>query len=110
MQPPGALPHEAPDAAADFFELSRDMLCVFDAHGRFISVNPAWTQFLGYTETELLGKHLHELVHPEDRDKTSIEARRLSLMRAARTSRTAVTPKTAAITASTGTRAWPTVE
>ncbi len=79
MQPPGALPHEAPDAAADFFELSRDMLCVFDAHGRFISVNPAWTQFLGYTETELLGKHLHELVHPEDRDKTSIEARRLSL-------------------------------
>src|ERR1700704_4480334 len=52
------------------WNVSQDMLVVADAKGRFISVNPAWTSTLGWSEAELIGNTSEWLVHPGDRERT----------------------------------------
>ena len=53
-----------------FFEVSLDLLCIRDMNGRFVKVNQAWEQVLGYTAAELEGAPLLPLVHPDDVDRT----------------------------------------
>lgn len=50
--------------------LSSDIMlrCMFD--GVITAVNPAWTEVLGWEESELLGKNLFELIHPDDFEHT----------------------------------------
>ena len=59
-----------------YFMLSLDMLCVAGFDGYFKRVNPAWLHQLGYTEQELLSRPYLDLVHPDDRDATIVEARK----------------------------------
>ena len=61
-----------------FFNLALDVMCVAGYDGYFKRVNPAWTRLLGYTETELLTRPYVELVHPDDREPTAAQARKLS--------------------------------
>jgi two-component system, sensor histidine kinase and response regulator len=61
-----------------FFVLSLDMLCIAGFDGYFKRVNPAWQHTLGYTEAELLSRPYLELIHPDDRDATRMQAVRLS--------------------------------
>ena len=61
-----------------FFALSLDMMCVAGFDGYFKRVNPAWQQTLGYSEEELLSRPYIELIHPDDRDATRVQAVRLS--------------------------------
>ena len=61
-----------------FFALSLDMLCIAGFDGYFKRVNPSWQRTLGYTEAELLSRPYIELIHPDDRDATSVQAGRLS--------------------------------
>lgn len=61
-----------------FFQLSRDMLAIINTDGDFLQVNPAWTEFLGYTAQELTAQPYLEFVHPEDRAATSNEAQLLA--------------------------------
>lgn len=61
----------------DFFHLSLDMCSVSDRSGRFIEVNEAWTQILGWSAQELTSKPYVDFVHPDDKDKTLAEANRL---------------------------------
>ena len=49
------------------FTSSIDMIAVMTAKGRFIRVNPAWQQALGYTSGQLVGQSLWHFAHPEDR-------------------------------------------
>ena len=49
-----------------FFEHSLDLLFVADADGRLQRVNPAFSDVLGYAETELLSKPLTSFVHADD--------------------------------------------
>lgn len=65
------------ERARRFFDLSHDMLCTFDADGRAIEVNAAWTECLGYAAGDLYGRSLLRLVHPEDRERTVAAARTL---------------------------------
>jgi diguanylate cyclase (GGDEF)-like protein/PAS domain S-box-containing protein len=68
---------EASEAERDrFFELSLDMLSVIGADGTFRRVNRAWGVQLGYPEGHLVGRAFLEFVHPDDRERTTVEAAR----------------------------------
>jgi diguanylate cyclase (GGDEF)-like protein/PAS domain S-box-containing protein len=53
-----------------FFLVSLDLLAIADFDGRFVKLNPAWQQTLGYPLAELEGRRFIELVHPDDRAAT----------------------------------------
>ena len=52
------------------WQLSSDIMlrCGFD--GTIIAVNPAWTAVLGWSEEELVGHSVFDLVHPDDVQET----------------------------------------
>jgi PAS domain S-box-containing protein len=60
------------------FTLSPDLITVADFDGRFVRVNPAVEQVLGYTPEEFLARPYMELVHPDDRESTAAEAAEIS--------------------------------
>lgn len=57
-------------AAADFFEMSLDNLCIVGFDGYFIRVNPSWSRTLGWTAEELLAMQSDALLHPDDHART----------------------------------------
>ena len=57
-----------------FFTLSRDLLCVAGFDGFFKTVNPAWTQVLGFSRDALLAQPYLDFVHPDDREATARQA------------------------------------
>lgn len=59
------------------FDLSLDMLCVFDFEGKFIETNPAWLRIMGWSKEELQQKTWLDLVCEEDRARSIQVARRL---------------------------------
>src|SRR5215813_12227435 len=61
------------------WNVSQDLLLVTDLDGEYLSVNPAWTTVLGWSEVELLGKTSQWLLHPDDREKTRIETKQLAM-------------------------------
>jgi PAS domain S-box-containing protein len=57
-----------------FRSLYRDSVigkAVVAPNGEVIQANPAFCEFLGYSEQELIGKTVHSITYPEDRDKTA---------------------------------------
>jgi PAS domain S-box-containing protein len=52
------------------FEVVPDMLCVVGYDDRFLQVNPAFSEILGFAEDELVGRPVIDFVHPEDRKRT----------------------------------------
>lgn len=51
--------------------MSLDMICIADTPtATFIVVNPAFTETLGFSEEELLGRPFLEFIHPDDIDAT----------------------------------------
>lgn len=60
--------------ARSFFDLSQDMLCTLDAQGRIVEMNDAWERHLGYRPQDLVGTHLVEITHAEDRERAIAEA------------------------------------
>jgi PAS domain S-box-containing protein len=61
-----------------YFELSSDLLCTAGFDGYFKQVNPAWTDTLGLTESELLSQPCIDFVHPDDREGTLAATTRLT--------------------------------
>jgi PAS domain S-box-containing protein len=58
------------------WKLSRDLLAVIDANGRFVSVNPAFTEQLGHAEETFIGSRFIDFVHPDDRaSSTALQVR-----------------------------------
>jgi PAS domain S-box-containing protein len=60
------------------WNVSQDLLLVADLEGRYLSVNPAWTALLGWSEEELLGKTSAWMEHPDDQEKTRAEVAKLA--------------------------------
>jgi PAS domain S-box-containing protein len=60
------------------WNVSQDLLVVADLEGKYLSVNPAWTATLGWSEANLLGKTSRWLLHPDDVEKTRTEISRLA--------------------------------
>jgi len=51
-------------------------MAIIDSNGSFVKTNPACTETLGYSETELVVKPFIEFVHPEDKQSTLDEMAR----------------------------------
>jgi len=51
-------------------DLLLDAICVVDAEGRFVFVSAACERLFGYTQQELIGRNMIDLVWPGDRERT----------------------------------------
>lgn len=60
-----------------FFSVSLDMLCFADFNGYFRRLNPAWERVLGFSLQELMSRPFIEFVHPDDRERTLEQNRRV---------------------------------
>ena len=58
-------------------DLSLDILLLIDENGCGVSVSSAVTDILGYSEAELLGRNIHELMYSKDRVETDGEQLRV---------------------------------
>jgi PAS domain S-box-containing protein len=68
---------EAPDLQDRFFALSIDMLCIAHFSGYFQRLSPAWERTLGFSQEELQSKPMFEFVHPDDRERSLEQNRRV---------------------------------
>jgi PAS domain S-box-containing protein len=66
--------HEVEDR---FFSTSIDMLCFLGFDGHFKRLNPAWERSLGFTREELMSRPFIEFVHPDDRERTLEQNRKV---------------------------------
>lgn len=76
-----ALEQQVAESIADrdrMWRLSTDIMLVADFEANIVSVNPAWTQLLGWDEKAMLGRSFLDFVHPEDRAGTLREVAELS--------------------------------
>lgn len=53
-----------------FFTVAIDLLCIASLDGRFIKLNKAWENTLGYSNSELENKFFLDYVHPDDVQNT----------------------------------------
>jgi PAS domain S-box-containing protein len=60
----------AEDAYQQIMDNSLDVICTFDAESRFIQVSGACHALWGYRPEELIGRTYHDLVHPDDRERS----------------------------------------
>ncbi|WP_010184946.1 PAS domain-containing protein [Sphingomonas sp. PAMC 26605] len=60
---------------------SQDLLGVVDTQGRFIAVNPAWTEILGWSAREMEGRAYGAFVHPDDAAATEAAYRQAQVGR-----------------------------
>ncbi len=51
----------------DLFENANDLIQSVGSDGKFLYVNRAWRETLGYTEEEVAGLALHDIIHPDFR-------------------------------------------
>ncbi|HEX4630250.1 MAG TPA: PAS domain S-box protein [Chthoniobacterales bacterium] len=56
---------------------SQDVICTISEDGRFLSANPACKNLWGYTSDELIGRKYIDLVHPDDRVKSTAADERM---------------------------------
>ena len=60
------------------WQVSEDLLGVSTFDGRFLSVNPAWTALLGWSEDEIRAMHVDMLRHPDDAEYSRAGRMRLA--------------------------------
>jgi len=60
------------------WQVSEDLLGVSTFDGRFLSVNPAWTALLGWSEHEIRAMHVDMLRHPDDAEYSRAGRMRLT--------------------------------
>src|SRR3954454_19359951 len=66
-----------PEPPGMSFDMSRDLLSTSGAEGRFLSLDAAWEQVVGWTREDLMARPYIEFVHPDDVGRTAAEAARI---------------------------------
>ena len=59
---------ESEERYRDLFENASDLIQSVDIKGEIIYVNNAWKKTLGYTDTDVLGKTIFDLLHPDGKN------------------------------------------
>jgi diguanylate cyclase (GGDEF)-like protein/PAS domain S-box-containing protein len=62
------------EESAKHFNLSQDLICTAGTDGYFKRVNASFERVLGYSEEELLSRPYVDFVHPDDLERTVVEA------------------------------------
>lgn len=57
-------------ALSQYIDLLLDAICVVDEAGHFVFVSAGAERIFGYSPAEMTGRHILELLHPDDREKT----------------------------------------
>lgn len=60
------------------WRLSTDLMLIAEFTGEIVAVNPAWTQVLGWSQGDLLGKSVLDFLHPDDDQITTAAVLELS--------------------------------
>lgn len=68
-----------PQFGAEFFNLSPEMLCVFNVRGEFHDLNPSWEKNLGWDINDLRSTKFSTLLHTDDVDLFNKELEKLVL-------------------------------
>ena len=53
-----------------YIDLLLDAICVVDKDGRFVYTSSGCERIFGYTQQEMIGKRMIDLVHPDDQQRT----------------------------------------
>ena len=69
---------EARHESTRMWDVSFEMLATLRFDGHFQRINPHWEEVLGWSVDELLAERSVEFVHPDDRERTEAEARKLA--------------------------------
>lgn len=48
------------------WRLTPDLMCILDRDGRFVAVNPAWMEKLGWARADMVGEPFLKFLHPDD--------------------------------------------
>ncbi|MCJ2112372.1 PAS domain-containing protein [Methylobacterium sp. E-025] len=56
----------------EVWRLATDLLSVLRIDGRMVTCNPAWTTALGWSEAELVGRSVFDLIHPDDQEHSTV--------------------------------------
>ncbi|MHC5913032.1 MAG: adenylate/guanylate cyclase domain-containing protein [Nostoc sp.] len=56
---------ESEERYRDLFENANDLIQAVNAYGRFLYVNRAWRETLGYSEAEIANMNIFDIIHPE---------------------------------------------
>ena len=59
------------------WDMSVDLLAVAGVDGHLTRVSSSWTKVLGFSSSQLIGRAYHELVHPDDLERTIASMRPL---------------------------------
>ncbi|KMO17170.1 ATP-binding protein [Methylobacterium platani] len=59
------------------WRLSKDVMLIARFDGTVTALNPAWREVLGWEPADLVGATFLDLVHPDDRERTLAETRRI---------------------------------
>ncbi|HEY2685615.1 MAG TPA: PAS domain S-box protein [Steroidobacteraceae bacterium] len=60
------------------WNMSQDLMLVCNSGGQITAVNPSAKRLLGWEEEDMVGLSVAEFVHPDDRDATALELKRLN--------------------------------
>tara|TARA_R110000868_G_scaffold10904_3_gene52822 strand:+ start:14245 stop:15546 length:1302 start_codon:yes stop_codon:yes gene_type:complete len=56
--------------AAHIVDMLLDAVCMVDEQGTFVYISAACERIFGYTQRELIGRNMMELIHPDDLERT----------------------------------------
>lgn len=59
------------------FNFSPNGILLEDAKGTIIDINPAFGELMGYTKSEIVGKKVHVLTHPDQQDDVKVNIKKL---------------------------------